>query len=602
MLKKFFNDPFFQTVKEDKKKNFSAFSALFLFNAFASLLEGGSFTFIILALSSLDQGSTFEKVKNYSIFFTNINEWDKMFIFSLLIIIAILMQILRSSLGYFGYLFSVKLSTNIQTRLQSSIYRQIFRLSFSNVSKYKTGDLIEYATSPSTNLPDLSAAVNESIVSFFTCIVLFSLLIGISTKLTFIVLITFSVVFFLQKKIIKIISKISRKLINLQTEFSKKTVQNLHAIRLIFTYNRKDSSLKRTNINIKNISKATFKQSTIAYLLTPLNEIMSILLVGICLIVGPFFLKDNSVSYLLTFLTITYRLSTKFQILSTNIGKIAKGSGFIKRMNSILDNKDKEIIKENEITIVDFNQQIEFDNVFFRYDNILENSIKNMSFKICKGQTVAFVGPSGAGKSTILDLFTCLYEPNIGRILIDKVNLSTVNRKSWRELLGVVSQDVFIFHGSIADNVRFGKLNASNEEIIQASKTSGAYEFISNLPKGFNTVVGERGYRLSGGEKQRLALTRALIRKPKILILDEATSNLDSKSELYIQKALNLLQHTITIIIVAHRLSTITKADEIFFIENGQLIEKGIHNELLKLNGRYASFWDIQSNKKTLIN
>ena len=587
-------------ILEGKKKVIASLFLILSLNISAALLEGVFFTLVIFAITALDGKMDISKLPAFFSNFQIMHNWNDTNWFSFFIIIAVFSQVMKSTLSYFGFVRAIDLSTAIQANLQKKIYRQVFKLNFNCVSKYKTGDLIEYASSPAASIPALTESINQSLVSFFTSVTLTALLLFINTSMTLIVMGAFLGVFYIQKKVVKKISVTSENLTKLQIDLSKETVQHLQSLRLIHTYNREKESLFSTDKNIMGIRDITKRLCSFTNFLTPFNEVVSIMLVGICMVIGPFFLKTNTVPVLLTFLTITYRLSTRFQIFSISIGNVAKNSGFIKRMNEILTDDDKEFVNETGVDFKGFRNRIQFKSVHFKYSPKLKSSIKNMTFEILKGQTVAFVGSSGAGKSTLLDLLTRLYEPQSGEILIDQENLNKFSIRSWRESLGVVSQDMQILHGSIEENIRFGKLDASMDEIIKASKRAGTFEFILNLPGGFKTVVGERGYRLSGGERQRLALARALVRNPQILILDEATSNLDSHSEYFIQKALEKLQHKITIIVVAHRLSTITKSDQIFLVDNGEIVEAGTHEELITLNGKYSSFWEIQSGKSAL--
>ncbi|MFZ0565736.1 MAG: ATP-binding cassette domain-containing protein, partial [Chlamydiales bacterium] len=202
---------------------------------------------------------------------------------------------------------------------------------------------------------------------------------------------------------------------------------------------------------------------------------------------------------------------------------------------------------------------------------------------------------SGGGKSTLIDLLLRLYNPSVGNIFLDGKKISDYDITSWRKLFGVVTQDTFLFNDTVEENIRFGELKASRKQIVEMAKLAGAHDFISLLPKGYETVVGDRGYRLSGGEKQRLSLARCLVRDPQILVLDEATSNLDSCSESVIQNTLEKFNKEKTMIVIAHRLSTITHADLICVIENGQIIEKGTHGALLKSKGRYHFYWNLQA-------
>ncbi len=593
---RFFKTPFFQILIQDKKKNGVLFFSFFSLHFLAALLEGASFTFIVLALSSLEKEVTTFLPFKVGAFFPFLQKLNHTEAFRFFTILAIFFQILRSSFSFFGQLCLTKLSIKVQCDVQKKIYEQIFHFSFSQVSKYKIGDLVEYTSSPSNMIPHFTEACNQVLISFFTALVLSFLLFSLSFSLTCIIFFSFALLFWVQKKVVKKVSNTSQKLIRLQADFTKNAVQNLQALRLIFTFNRHKKARENIYESIFHIGKVTKKQTLLVQSLSPFNEMMGVVLVGVCLLTGPFFLSENNtLAILLSFLSITYRLSSRAQILANYAANLAKHTGFIGRVNEILKKEDKEFSIEKQGIHFPFTKSLSFKNVFLHYEENKRAVLQNLSFSVKKGETLALAGPSGAGKSSLLDLIIRLYRPSSGEILVDGRSLEEQDIGSWRDSLGVVSQDTFIFNETIEKNILFGKLTATKEEVQEAAKIAGALGFVERLPNKWETVLGERGYRLSGGERQRIALARALLRKPEILILDEATSNLDSYSEHLIQEALEKFQHKITLIIVAHRLSTITKADQILFLEEGSVVERGTHEELLQKKGRYALFWEIQS-------
>jgi ABC-type multidrug transport system fused ATPase/permease subunit len=295
------------------------------------------------------------------------------------------------------------------------------------------------------------------------------------------------------------------------------------------------------------------------------------------------------------FIFISYRFSSRLQIFINSITEIIAQKGSLQRLAQILREDDKEYLSDSKNDLKDFKNELHFKNISFRYNERKNYVLNNFSHKFLKGKTTAIIGKSGAGKSTIIDLLLRLFDPTSGQILVDNIDLKDISIKSWREKIGIVNQDIFLFHNNIEDNIRFGNLKASDEEVLKAAKLAYADNFIQKLPKKYKTLVGEKGHKLSGGERQRIALARALIKNPEILILDEATNQLDSYSEKLIQNAIENLKKEKTIIIIAHRLSTIVNADKILVINDGDLIESGSHEELLSKNSSYANFWNIQS-------
>ena len=266
-------------------------------------------------------------------------------------------------------------------------------------------------------------------------------------------------------------------------------------------------------------------------------------------------------------------------------------TGF-RRFLEIMDEKAEEE-KENAIDDITLNGEIEFKNVSFSYET-KSNILNNVSFKIKKGETLALVGESGGGKTTICHLIPNFYKVSQGQILIDNININDLSYRALRKSIGIVQQDVFLFNGTIKENILYGKLDASEEEVITAAKRANIYDYIMTLPDGFDTEIGERGVKLSGGQKQRLSIARVFLKNPPLLILDEATSALDNTTEILIQDALNELAKGRTTIVVAHRLSTIKNADRILVVTSGEISEEGTHEELIKNDNTYAKLYNLQ--------
>jgi subfamily B ATP-binding cassette protein MsbA len=297
---------------------------------------------------------------------------------------------------------------------------------------------------------------------------------------------------------------------------------------------------------------------------------------------------------LIVFLFILVRLTEPLRSINAIRHELtAEIPSLIKIDQVILKAKNAQHIKNGNIPFQSIQSTLDFDDVSFSYrDNC--PVLKNISLTILKNEMIAFVGMSGGGKSTIIDLLLRIIEPTTGRILINKIELNQYEIKSYHEKVGVVSQDTFIFNDSVLNNICYGVNKIDRDLAVESAKIANAHEFIIALPQGYETTLGDRGVQISGGEKQRIAIARAIYRNPEILVFDEATSALDSESEKTIQQAINNLRSKYTMIMVAHRLSTVVNADRLYVIENGEIIEHGTHQQLLDKKTRYASYYQIQ--------
>ncbi|MBP9841524.1 MAG: ABC transporter ATP-binding protein [Simkaniaceae bacterium] len=593
----FFNSPHVTALFLGEKNCFVPRIILIVLMSFISALaEGGAFGLLMLSFTVISNATPLSIP-----FFSHIpfiHELKTESLFSLLIIGAIVIQSIKSLLSYINSQIATNLALNMQTKAQFKLYKTIFDFDFATINRYKVGELTNLTRIPATIFQSYLTTIKELILNICIILTYFILMTTISFPLTLITLLSAGAILYIQKFFTRVIRAESTQASLAIQDFLSQTTENLHGIRTIFTFNRQDEALKRSKTNLEQIASCAQTISRWTNAAISMNEILSILLVGSLLIISYFILQSthqSTLSVITAFMAITYRLATRLPMINSNILSFSSGRGDCLLLNQLLNTQGKSFRSTAGLPFTHFNHSIVFNHLSFTYPHTEQPILKDISFCIEKSNIVAIVGHSGAGKSTLIDLLTGLYAPSTGQILIDGINIQTYANDSWRSHLGIVSQDVFIFNSSIADNIRYGKLEASPEEIISAAKQAGAHSFITALKEGYNTLVGEKGYTLSGGEKQRIALARTLLRDPEILILDEATSNLDSESERIIQDSINEFHHKKTLIIIAHRLSTIKKADQIIVLDQGRVVEQGSHFSLLELQGKYSKFWNLQT-------
>ncbi len=586
-------------IFHDKRKRGFLCSFVVILNTIASLFEGASFACVFLALSTLNGDKIGGVISWFPSFLTSaLSTLSQNRLFTVFLLGAVFLQVFRSALSYCAQFLMTYWGAKVQAIIQEGIYDRIFRLSYRCVSNYKIGDLEDYTKAPTMFVTPFFDSINRLLVSLLISTVILILMFFLSVKLSFFVLGLIGAVAISQSFIIKRVAINSQRQTESIVEQAKQSVQSLYGLKAVYSFNRQKQILKSLSVTIKNTALSTVKLYIWNHLILPVNEIAGVLLVGATLIMGVFLLESGHLpllATLVTFLTLTYRLAFRLHAMMAEFGGLARYYGSFLRCVEIWKDEDKEFRSQGGEKCPPFCGQITFDNASLTYLPKSDPALENISCVIPRGKTTAFVGASGAGKSSLIDLIVRLYEPTQGKVCIDGKELATYSLDSWLERLGVVCQDTIIFNESVEDNIRFGLMDTSQKEIEKAATIAGAHEFILSLPQGYQTVVGEKGFRLSGGERQRLALARALLRDPEILILDEATSNLDSLSESLIQQALNNLHGQKTIVIVAHRLSTVKEADKIIVLDKGQIIEQGTHQELLDMQGKYHHFWNLQS-------
>lgn len=566
-------------------------------NLLSAFLEGSTFGIIYLALQVLEKGSlaNINQLNWLTSYLENLSQAQ---LFISLVVIAIIMQFLRSGLSYVGLVSAGYLNARVQAQMKEEVFRRIMSLSFPCASSYKIGDLTQYIGDSSSAVQTELNLWNQFLVNSLTVIAYVVVLVTISPKLSVVAIILGLGLVTVQRYLIPRIQQMSKEITQAGVKISKQIVETIQGLRLIHTFGRQRQAIGQVHQLLKQLVPLMEKQQRLTKVTGPLNQTLTITTVGILLILGFFILRNEQalvIPALFTFIAALNRLSGQLAGLAQVFNGFANNAGKMERLNEILTTEDKEWSRFGGQPFEGLAEKIEFDNVTLRYFSDQASALQKINFVMPRGSVTALVGSSGAGKSSIADLLTGLYDPSEGQITIDGVDLQAYSLESWRQRLGVVSQDTFVFNDPIIENIRYGKPEATEMEVMEAAKDAQAHEFITALPQGYQTVVGERGYRLSGGQRQRVALARAILKQPEVLILDEATSALDSYSEQLVQEALAMFQKDRTVLVVAHRLSTITGADQILVLEQGEIIEQGTHQELLSLGERYAQYWQLQA-------
>lgn len=424
-------------------------------------------------------------------------------------------------------------------------------------------------------------------------VVLFSL----SWELTLFVMVLLPVSGFLIGKVGKSLKRKSLTGQEQTGELLSQLEETLGGLRVVKAFNAENKLVKRFRQLTKRI-RNTFVRIHGRYLLAhPMSEFLGTIVIAILLWYGGSLILNNksliSAPEFIYYLVIFYSIIAPFKELSKAAYSVNKGMASLQRVDDILKSENPLKQQKNPISISTFTSEIEFKDVWFKY--VDKWVLKNINLTIQKGKTIALVGQSGSGKSTLVDLILRLYDVQQGAILVDGVDIRKLNLKDLRNLMGNVNQEAILFNDSFHNNISFGVENASKADVEAAAKVANAHEFIINTPEGYETNVGDRGGKLSGGQRQRVSIARAILKNPPILILDEATSALDTESEMLVQSAIERLMKNRTTIVIAHRLSTIKQADEICVMHEGEIVERGKHEELLELNGYYKRLCDMQS-------
>jgi ATP-binding cassette subfamily B protein/subfamily B ATP-binding cassette protein MsbA len=519
-------------------------------------------------------------------------------LFLMLLGVAVLLKVGQSLAMFVGSVAVGYYANRTSARLTTMLHSQVLGFSFPCASRYRVGDL-QYinGSGPGTVIKEINI-VSTLALNLLMLITYLVVLINLSPWLLVAAICMAGVLALVQQQLLPRIRTRAVESTELERELSSRMTENIQGLRLLHTSGQLDVADQVVANQTRAVEINSRAQTRLNAVNAPIIVTLPILMIAVIAGLSVLFFGDRNsgvLPSLVTFVVALQRLNGTYGNLSQTLLQLKNNSANLDVLNGFLNHKDKQFRSRGGNTFEAIHQGIELRNVSLRYAPELEPALTDINLILPKGQTIALVGSSGAGKSSIADLLAGLYDPSEGKILVDDTNRATFDLVSWQQRLGVVSQDTFLFNATIAENIAFGTPGASRQGIEMAAEQAQAARFIKTLPDGFETLVGERGYRLSGGQRQRLSLARAILRDPELLILDEATSALDSESERLVQQAIDRFHNKHTVLVIAHRLSTIVNADLICVMENGAIIERGRHDQLLSKNGRYAKLWNQQS-------
>lgn len=508
----------------------------------------------------------------------------------------VLVFIARGVFFYLQTYLMAYVGQHVVADIRLQIYKHLQTLNLAFFDRRKVGTVMSYVSNDVTAMQvALVDNATELITEVLVLVASIAAMLYIDWKLTLFTFSTFPIV-------ILVIDLFGRKIRSSGTQIQERAAgimsilqETISSIRVVKSFVRENYEIERFEHENNSNLQASMKNSQQMAALTPVIEFIAALGVTAIIWYGGSSVIDGSLTAgsLIAFLVYAVNIANPIKRITRVYGNIQRAMAAAVRIFDILDTQTdiKEIEHAKELKID--KGEVMFKNISFAY-NDKECVLKNISFESKPGQMIAIVGPSGAGKSTITNLLPRFYDVHAGEILIDGVNIREFKLASLREQIGIVPQETLLFNGTVYDNIIYGRLDASAEEVHAAAQAANAESFILNLTDGYNTMLGDRGVNLSGGQRQRIAIARALLKNPQILILDEATSALDTQSEHIVQEALDRLMVGRTSFVIAHRLSTIQKADKILVLDKGELVESGTHEELLKYGGVYAKLHQIQ--------
>ncbi|UCE24614.1 MAG: ABC transporter ATP-binding protein [Candidatus Zixiibacteriota bacterium] len=499
---------------------------------------------------------------------------------------------------YLQGFFMAFVQQSVIRTFRDKLFEKYQRLSLDYFHSRRTGQVISRITNDVQVLNEaVDIGFNRLVTDSIMVLVFFAFLVILSWKLTLLAMVIMPVVFgfiwFVGKKLRKYSERSQQRMADVNAVLE----ESVNNIRIVKAFSMEKFEIRKFFSATTNYFRSLLRMTRIRHLASPINDtlatiagIIILLYAGSRIISGGWELDAGD---FMTYVVAMFAMIKPVKSLSQIHIKVQEGMAAAERVFEVIDAEEKVKDVPDAHDIDHFNSNISYEGVSFSY-NGSDQVLTDISFEVKRGEVVAFVGPSGGGKSTLLDLLPRFYDPQRGQITIDGHNIKSLSLESLRSLLGIVTQETYLFNDTVYNNIAYGLDDVSEDRVCEAATMANAHEFIAQLEHGYQTLVGNRGVKLSGGQRQRLAIARALLKNPQILIFDEATSALDTEAEILVQEAIDRLMKNRTTLVIAHRLSTIKHADRILVIDQGRIVECGSHDELLKLNGLYERLYSMQ--------
>ena len=500
---------------------------------------------------------------------------------------------------YMKNYFMTVVQFHLITEMRNRLYKHFNALSLSYFDQKKSGELTSIVINDVANLRRaLGTSFHQLLVEPINLLAFIILLFIISWKLALLSIVILPIAGLTILSIGRSIRRKSKRTAAMIAGITNIITETLSSIRVVKAFAMEGYEVQRFFKETHHYFQLILRRAKLRLLASPITETLGVMIGVLLLWVGGIEVLSGeglTPEDFLRFILLLFAMMDPLRKLSKVNVSLQAGAASAERIFSILDTEPNIVDKTDSVKIDSFEKQIMFNNVSFKYE-FDDTVLKDISFEIEKGSVVALVGSSGAGKSTLADLIPRFYDVDKGGITIDGHDIRDLSLNSLRRLMGIVTQETILFNDTVRANIAYGQIDINDEQVIPAAKAANALEFINELSEGFDTVIGEKGVKLSGGQRQRLAIARAIMKNPPILILDEATSALDTESERLVHKALETLMVDRTVLVIAHRLSTVTNADKIILLDKGEIKEMGTHNELMEKKGLYSNFYNIQFN------